>query len=242
MTRILVQRGSAGSSSSNPNRSSSSLPTSSTSSSPQPQVTVPQVASAGKDEEIGEDAQDQVVVDDCVEYFSTSDVKGAKSDDFPQESFHDDQENEGSGDSETVRNDVSGLGDLTRGLGELQTMENETKQSSGDSLQPVTASSCPPPPPVPPPKPSSGNPSSRRFVTGGSNSQRIGSSRRAVAWPIVSTRTSPTGSRPTSPRSHCESEGYNSADEQNPCFGSCYDDAVSSLSLSLSNFSLNHQV
>ncbi|XP_057484042.1 OVARIAN TUMOR DOMAIN-containing deubiquitinating enzyme 6-like [Actinidia eriantha] len=224
MTRILVQRGSAGSSSSNPNRSSSLLPTSSTSSSPQPQVTVPHVASAGKDEDIGEETQDQVVVDDFVEYYSTSDVKGAKSDDVPQESFHDDQENEGNGDSETVRNDVVGSGDLTRGLGELQTMENETERSSGDSLQPVNASSCPPPPPVPPPKPSSGNPSSRRLVTGGLNSQRIGSSRRAVAWPIVATRTSPTGSRPTSPRSHCESEGYNSADEQNPCFGSCYDD------------------
>ena len=66
-----------------------------------------------------------------------------------------------------------------------------------------------------------------RFGSDGSNSVRIGSPRRAVAWPIVSTRTSPTGSRPSSPRSHGESEGYNSADEQNSCFVSSYDDAVS---------------
>ncbi|KAK8683334.1 hypothetical protein V6N13_039398 [Hibiscus sabdariffa] len=68
------------------------------------------------------------------------------------------------------------------------------------------------------------NSNSRRFALGSSNPVRAGSSRRAVPWPTVSTRTSPAGLCP-SPRSHCESEGYNSADEQNPCFVSSYNDA-----------------
>ncbi|KAI8557193.1 hypothetical protein RHMOL_Rhmol05G0317400 [Rhododendron molle] len=227
MTRILVQRGSAGgSSSSNPNRSSAVAGPSSSTSAPaaQPQVNLPLVASAGKDEEIVGDLQEQVVVDDFVEYFGSGDIKVARSDDLSQESSHDVYKDDDEiNDSEKVRIEDD---DLTRGLGELQIMGNETEGSSGGSLQRVSGSSCPPPPPVPPPKPSSGNSSSRRFVTlGSSNSPRIGSSRRASAWPIVSTRTSPTGSRPSSPRSHCEAEGYNSADEQSPCFGSCYDDA-----------------
>lgn len=65
-----------------------------------------------------------------------------------------------------------------------------------------------------------------RSVSGSPNAARSGSSRRAVAWPVVTTRTSPSGSRPSSPRSHGESEGYNSADEQSPCFASSYDDLV----------------
>ncbi|KAI7990085.1 hypothetical protein LOK49_LG12G01678 [Camellia lanceoleosa] len=48
-------------------------------------------------------------------------------------------------------------------------------------------------PPVPPPKPSSTNSFPRRSVSGSSNSLRSGSPRRAAAWPIVSTRTLPTG-------------------------------------------------
>ncbi|THG03435.1 hypothetical protein TEA_013953 [Camellia sinensis var. sinensis] len=211
MTRILVQRGSAGPSSSNPSRSSS-LPSSSTSTSapPQPQV------------EIGEEVQEQVVVENFVECFGNDDHKSAKTNDLLPE---DDQDNDQTVDSEIVGNDDVGAGDLTRALGALRIMENETEGSGCDSLQTVTGSSYPPPPPVPPPKPSSGNSNSRRFLSGSSNSPRIGPSRRTAAWPIVSTRTSPTGSRPSSPRSHCESEGYNSADEQGPCFGPCYDDA-----------------
>lgn len=211
MTRILVQRGSAGPSSSNPSRSSS-LPSSSTSTSapPQPQV------------EIGEEVQEQVVVENFVECFGSDDHKSAKTNDLLPE---DDQDNDQTVDSEIVGNDDVGSVDLTRALGALRIMENETEGSGSDSLQTVTGSSYPPPPPVPPPKPSSGNSNSRRFLSGSSNSPRIGPSRRTAAWPIVSTRTSPTGSRPSSPRSHCESEGYNSADEQGPCFGPCYDDA-----------------
>ncbi|GAB2302065.1 hypothetical protein Dimus_036087 [Dionaea muscipula] len=83
-----------------------------------------------------------------------------------------------------------------------------------------------PPPLVPPPKPSASNSSSLiRFST--TTSIGLGaSSRRGVAWPAPA-RTLPSGSRPSSPRSHCESEGYNSADEQNPCFGSSYYDLAS---------------
>ncbi|KAI3798360.1 hypothetical protein L1987_33633 [Smallanthus sonchifolius] len=76
--------------------------------------------------------------------------------------------------------------------------------------------SYPPTPPAPPPKPSSTNLKSR---------SRIGSSRRANVWPVVSTRTSPTGSHPSSSKSNGDSEGYNSADEQTPCYGSLYDNA-----------------
>ncbi|XP_071710873.1 OVARIAN TUMOR DOMAIN-containing deubiquitinating enzyme 6 isoform X2 [Rutidosis leptorrhynchoides] len=76
----------------------------------------------------------------------------------------------------------------------------------------IGGSSYPPPPPAPPPKPSSASSNSRRFSN---------SSRRATAWPIVST----VGSRSSSPRAHCENDGYNSADEQNPCYGSSYNDA-----------------
>ena len=48
----------------------------------------------------------------------------------------------------------------------------------------------------------------------------------------MASRTSPTGSHPSSPRSHGDGEGYNSADEQSPCFGS-YDDAVSFFSFDI---------
>ncbi|KAF6165840.1 hypothetical protein GIB67_012737 [Kingdonia uniflora] len=93
-------------------------------------------------------------------------------------------------------------------------------EPSVGSSQIVSGSSYPPPPPVPPPKPVITNLSSRRTVSCGSNALGIGSSRRAVAWPVVSTKTS-SASRPSSPKS----EGYNSADEQNPCYGPSYDDA-----------------
>ncbi|XAR60157.1 Ubiquitinyl hydrolase 1 [Bertholletia excelsa] len=224
MTRILVQRGSAGSSSSNASRSSS-LPSSSTSTPPQPQVAVPQVASAGKDEEIGEEVHEQLCVDDLVDFCGAGDNKTAKSDDLSPESYHDGQDNEETVGSEKVGNDEVCSGDFTRRLGALRIIENKTEGSSGDSLLMNSGGPNPPPPPVPPPKPSSGYLNSRRSLSGTSNSPRIGSSRRAAAWPIPSARTSPTESKPSSPRSHCENEGYNSADEQSPCFGSCYDDA-----------------
>ncbi|KAK9079180.1 hypothetical protein SSX86_000850 [Deinandra increscens subsp. villosa] len=95
----------------------------------------------------------------------------------------------------------------------LRTIEEEEKDGfkTDDYPSPdIGGSPYPPPPPAPPPKPSST----------GSNSRRFGnSSRRATAWPVVSTRTSPVEAR------SCENDGYNSADEQNPCYGSSYGDA-----------------
>ena len=231
MTRILVQRGSSSASSSNPSRSSS-LPSSSSASASaraEPQINLYEVVSAVKDEEIGE-VQEQVVVDELIE---SSNSKVVKSDD---PSFNIEQ-NEAStdeiADSEKVGNDDSvGQGELTKCLSGLRILERgaaENEDLSGNSLQNVTGSSHsqPPPPPVPPPKPSASNSSGRRFISGSSNTARIGPSRRGIAWPVVSTRTSPTGSRPSSPRSHVESEGYNSADEQNHCSLSSYNDIVS---------------
>lgn len=221
MTRILVQRGSG----SNPNRTSS-LPSSSLAPS-QPQAAT-QVPSAVKDEEVGEEVQEQTIVDDTLE---TCENKVTKTDDLLQESVRNDNANDDNVDGEKIVNDdVLGSGDLDQEFGGLRINEKlavENEGSSADSSQIVNRSSYPPPPPVPPPKHWATNSNPMRFGSDGSNSVRIGSPRRAVAWPIVSTRTSPTGSRPSSPRSHGESEGYNSADEQNSCFVSSYDDAVS---------------
>lgn len=82
--------------------------------------------------------------------------------------------------------------------------------------------SCPPPPPLPPSKPMASS-TARRVGSCVSSTQRSGSSRRNSRATMAS-RSSPTGSHPSSPRSHGDGEGYNSADEQSPCFGS-YDDA-----------------
>jgi OTU domain-containing protein 5 len=98
--------------------------------------------------------------------------------------------------------------------------------SGTGSSQMVRAALHPPPPPAPPPKPSFRNNRLQRMGSGSSNSVRIGSSRRPVAWPPVTARTSPSGSRPSSPRSLADGEGYNSADEQGPCYTSSYDDLV----------------
>ncbi|KAJ9177900.1 hypothetical protein P3X46_009830 [Hevea brasiliensis] len=225
MTRILVQRGS-GSSSSNQSRAGSS-----SAARPETQVTATtQVVSALKDEEIGDEPQERLAVDELLEYCGSSDNKALKSDDILMEGLHGGR-NESLSD-EIVDNDKMviaefvGSGDLVGGLRILERPAAESEGPSG--VSPEVSSGCaqPPPPPVPPPKPlaTNSNSNSRRFVSGSSNSVRIGSSRRAVAWPVVSTRASPSGSRPSSPRSHGDSEGYNSADEQNPCFASSYDD------------------
>lgn len=229
MTRILVQRGSAGgSSSSNPSRSGSS------SARAEPQVgTSSQVISSVKDEEIGEQVQEQVVVDELLDYCGSTGNKALKSDDLVVESSNNDlneSSNAAAVDSEKLGNEENiGSGESKKGLGELRISERvvvESEGSSGDSPPISSGSPQPPPPPVPPPKPLAANSSSRRSVSGSPNAARSGSSRRAVAWPVVTTRTSPSGSRPSSPRSHGESEGYNSADEQSPCFASSYDDLV----------------
>ncbi|CAL8162123.1 unnamed protein product [Prunus armeniaca] len=229
MTRILVQRGSSSGSSSNPSRPSSF--SGSSSGWAQPQVNSPQVVSVVKDEEIGEEAQEHIIVDELSEYCGSGDNKAVKNDDLLTESIHND-DNVSSSDElaegeKVGKNDIADPGEMMKGLGGLMISEKVTVEnvdSSRDSLQNAIGSSQPPPPPVPPPKLSSANSNSRRSVSGSSNSVRIGPSRRAVAWPVVSTRTSPTGSRPSSPRSHGEGEGYNSADEHSPCFVSSYDD------------------
>ncbi|KAE9620616.1 putative ubiquitinyl hydrolase 1 [Lupinus albus] len=218
MTRILVQRGSSGGSSSNPNPNRSSGPSSARA---EPQVLVPQpVRDEGKEEEVME-----VVVSEEAE--NNSDFSKAKSDDLLIGNLHFEQ-NDGSCDDEVVvvEKDVKEVA-VVKGLSGLRiASENESKSGGSSSLAAGSGSSCPPPPPVPPPKPSAANLNSRRNVIGPSNSGSIGSSRRASVWPVVSARTSPAVSRPSSPRSHNESDGYNSADEQKPHYVSTYDDLV----------------
>ncbi|KAF9684658.1 hypothetical protein SADUNF_Sadunf04G0141500 [Salix dunnii] len=227
MTRILVQRGSG--SSSNQNRAGSS----SSAARPDTQGTsILQAVSTAKDEDVGE-VQEQVLVDEFLENSGGHDNKVLKSDELLMGSIN--GERSGSLNNETVDNDKVGneeamvSGDLVKGLGGLLLERSPIVSEGSNADSPEAGSGSPhppppPPPPVPPPKLDLANSNSRRFISGTSNSVRIGSSRRAVAWPVVSTRSSPTGSRPSSPRSHGENEGYNSADEQNPRFVSSYDD------------------
>ncbi|KAL4302400.1 hypothetical protein GQ457_10G007560 [Hibiscus cannabinus] len=227
MTRILVQRGSAGSPSSNPSRSSSSPGPSS--SRVEPQVSTHQVPSAAKDGEASEEVPEQVASDEHLECSRSSENKGVKDDPL-LENLHmtlNETSSDTIAEAEKVNTlDALGSYNIMNDSGRLRISEKVavSEGSSGDP-SPIGCGNHPPPPPVPPPKPSSVNSHLRRFVSGSSNPVRAGSSRRAVAWPIVSSRTSPTESRPSSPRSHGESEGYNSADEQSPCFVSSYGDA-----------------
>ncbi|KAA8532567.1 hypothetical protein F0562_032617 [Nyssa sinensis] len=155
MTRILVQRVSTGSSS-NPNKSSSL--SASSSAQPQPQV---QVASTVKDEELEEEAQEQVVVDDLVEYCGgVVENKGAKTGDLLPENIHSDRNDDDFVDSEkTGKGDDVDSGDIVKQVSGLRIMEREEIKgmSASDSLKMVSGSSYPPPPPVPPSKPSSIN-------------------------------------------------------------------------------------
>lgn len=203
MTRVFVQRGSstagsssASSSSNNTNRSSSS----SSSSQPQAQVT-------------GDDVQEQVLPEDLS--IETVEIDRNDSLDVPTTDKIEDET-------------VIGSEDILKRIGGVRVSEEEEekdgKRSDDYSSQTVVRSPYPPPPPAPPtppPKPSSTGSNSRRFTTGNSAALRIGSSGRATAWPVVST----AGSRVSSPRSHSENDGYNSADEQNPNYGSSYNDA-----------------
>ncbi|KAM7272829.1 hypothetical protein ACFE04_027493 [Oxalis oulophora] len=223
---ILVQRGSGSASSTNPTRSSSS---SSSSPRPDPQhttTTTPstQVVSDSKDKQIAEDFRDNASVEEVLGSSGVSDNnKSVKSDDLLVHNLVNDLnqiESVQIGEPEKfVEDDITESVELIKGLG----IENEVP-SGVNTAHIVSINVNPPPPPVPPPKPSVSSATTRRQLSGSSNAVRIGSSRRGTAWPIVSTRTSPTGSRPSSPRSHGESEGYNSADEQNPCYVSSYDD------------------
>ncbi|KAJ8559668.1 hypothetical protein K7X08_003726 [Anisodus acutangulus] len=226
MTRILVQRGSTGSSSSssNQNRSSVSLPGSSASSSAssQPQASSSsQVPSTLKDDELVGEFPESIALD---EFSVGSFSHKGDCDDASVESFGCDRSlpEEKIIDNEKISDGAYDYGDSLEGSSGLRV---EVAENEGTSVPGDKGSSCPPPPPpVPPPKPASLSPSPRKFSSGSSNAIRIGSSREFVGQPNVSTRTSPAGSRPSSPRSHGESEGYNSADEQNPNFGSSRND------------------
>ncbi|KAK9062407.1 hypothetical protein SSX86_019593 [Deinandra increscens subsp. villosa] len=106
------------------------------------------------------------------------------------------------------QNPVGSEEDTLKRIGDLRVIDEGEEENV--VLQAIRGGSYPPAPPVPPPKPS--NSKSR---------SRIGSTRRANAWPVVP----PAGSHPSSPKSHGDNEGYNSADEQIPCYGSLYDNA-----------------
>nr|XP_009789379.1 PREDICTED: uncharacterized protein LOC104237015 isoform X3 [Nicotiana sylvestris] len=224
MTRILVQRGSTGSSSSlsNQNRSSVSLPESSASSSAplQPQASsTSQVPSALKDDELVGEFPESIVLD---EFSVGSFNHKGEGDDASLENFSSDRSHleEKIIDNEKIGDGAFVCGDSVKGSSGLSV---EAAENEGTSVQGAKSSSCPPPPPVPPPKPVSLSCSPRKFSSGSSNAVLLGSG-ELVGRPNVSTRTSPAGSRPSSPRSHSESEGYNSADEQNPKFGSSHND------------------
>lgn len=215
MTRILVQRGSSGSSS---NQTRSSVPSSSSSSS------VPVQQQLRQEDEV----QETGGLDDYRESFESLDEKNGRKDEpfvesnqvVMNEMVREDGK-EKSGDDDIVDSGI-----VMKELDGLRIGEKCDSVSLTAGTSQVNAnSSLPPPPPVPPPKPSAGNMSSRRTVLGGSNATRIGSSRRETGWPLVSTRTGQSDSRPSSPRSFGDGEGYNSADEQSPSFVGNYNDA-----------------
>ncbi|KAG9459028.1 hypothetical protein H6P81_003536 [Aristolochia fimbriata] len=223
MTRILVQRGSGGSSS---NQNRSSLPGSSSSSNALP--VPPQIPSTSKEEEQEKEVHDAKALDGLL------DIGGSREDNITLKSDDATKDNPQSVSSEVADKDKMGnddnlnLGAVSKEMSTLsisEKLDRDDHENSGvGSSHIVSGTSCPPPPPVPPPKPSAANLGSRRIVSGTSNSVRIGPSRRGVGWPVVSTR-SPSNSKPSSPRSFGEAEGYNSADEQSPGFRSSYDDA-----------------
>lgn len=228
MTRILVQRGSGSSSTSQNRPSSSSVPPNSAS----------QAASNAKEEQEKDQNQDPAGLDDLIQHCVGIDEKVSSSNEIPTESSQgsridvtntDEVGNkkpciEESVDS-AVRARVSG------GLHSSDKLDRDDSVTMGvGPSQILVGGSNPPPPPIPPPKPSSQNTGSRRLGFGFSNAVSIGS-RRQVTRPVVSTWSSPSGSRPSSPRSYVDGEGYNSADEQGPCFPSPYNDVVCSFHL-----------
>lgn len=226
MTRIFVQRGAAGSSSSS-GRSGS-------------QPAQQQPAAAAREEELPLQPQPQppqlLASDGITEHLnegsdnSSSSNKPSRLDDPISESSSSAEERAArekppKDDSNLIN--PAFLVEELKGLQISDQIEHGNSALSGaGSSQIGGVASHPPPPPPAPPKPSSGNNGLRRMGSGSSNSVRIGSSRRPVAWPPVAARTSASGSRPSSPRSLVDGEGYNSADEQGPCYGSGYDDSV----------------
>ncbi|KAJ3700180.1 hypothetical protein LUZ61_003885 [Rhynchospora tenuis] len=209
MTRIFVPRGSGGSSS-NPSRPPSTLP--------QPTTGAQAASSVSKDEEQDRESnfQDNSVSTELVEQLS--DEKQTKTDEISSENS-DEALTDESTDPSLVTDAINRiqLGDNSEQIGSFQ-------MGTG-SPQVIGSASYPPPPPVPPPRPTQANNNNnsnnnlRRMGSGGLNSSvRIGSARRSGPWPPLSSRSSGSGSHPASPRSIAESDGYNSADEQGPCY------------------------
>lgn len=193
MTRILVQRGSSGTSS-NPTRPSSSSGSSSSSGIEQQVNNNIQVPPVTIDEEITDEKHKEATV-----------VEQAECSDANNVSVHSDEPAD--------KEDDEGL------------LVSENLHVEGEGIvcdSPISGGDEPdsPPLPVPPPKPSSTvNPANKRSVLGSFGALRIGATRRGAGpRSLVSTRSSPTGSHPSSPRSHSENEGYNSSDEHMPCF------------------------
>lgn len=218
MTRILVQRGSGSSSTSQNRASSSSVPPSS----------APKAASSSKEEEQDkEHIQDHGDLNDLMKSCVNIEENVASSNDISTEI------------SRESKNDVKSIeqADNMKSCIE-ESVESAIRVRVPDGLhlseklddsvivgaappQLVTGFN-PPAPPAPPPKPSSPNTGSRRSGFGFSNAVTSGS-RRQVR-PMISTWPSASGSLPSSPRSYADGEGYNSADEQGPCFLSPYSD------------------
>ncbi|RRT56432.1 hypothetical protein B296_00036734 [Ensete ventricosum] len=217
MTRIFVQRGSVGSSS-NANRPPSSSA---------PQSSASQAAPTSREEDLEKQIlEDQSCPEDSGEQSESTEDKTLKHDESSQgvkvEGGHNVSVEE---EEKSSTHDVVVSAVLREDTIELRSEQEDSVRSGSESSQIVTGGSYPPPPPAPPPKPLLTNPSSRRTSMGSPISVRIGPSWRQSAWPVVSTR-SPSESRPSSPRSYGEGEGYNSADEQAPCYVSSYDDSV----------------
>lgn len=238
MTRIYVQRGSStggtsqnpNTNANNPNQNPNHGRAGAGSSTARPEQT--QVQSAAKDEESVEEQHKLTVGDEVLEYAGTS--NRVKNDELFMESLQLEESDAPLGmevladvPGKDVKEEVEGSQESIKGLtGERPVPENEGL-CEDNSVNVVGGGSHPPPPPVPPPKPSATNLTSRRGASGSPNAVNAGSPRRTNVWPVVSARSSPAGSRSSSPKAHNESDGYNSADEQNPCYVSSYADAVS---------------
>lgn len=234
MTRIFVQRGAAGSSSSSSRSGSQTL---------QQQQQLQATSAVAREEELppqphqhpSELSASDNITDHLVEDAdnSSNSNKPLGLDDPTSESSSSAEERavmeKPPKDDSSVIDPAFLVEELT-GLQFSDQFEQENLVQSGIGPSQIAgAASHPPPPPAPPappPKPSSGNNGLRRMGSGSSNNARIGSSRRPVAWPPVAVRSSASGSRPSSPRSLADSEGYNSADEQGPCYASNYYDSV----------------
>lgn len=202
MTRILVQRGS----SSNSNRSSQQSTSLQTSQQP------------NESEQNREICKEPSTLDDPLQQFGSS--RGNV--------LSDDENLPGSHpvvgiDPENFKHGIDEIRDTETLVDDLDCSVKDPECSLSSSSQVfIGVRSFPPPPPVPPPKPTATIPIRGKTISGILNSD----SRRASAWPVISTRTSPSNSKPSSPKSVGEAEGYNSADEQNTCFVSSYNDLV----------------